>query len=109
MRGDGIKIWYCDDIVIEDNQASDGRDIILWYSNRGLVKDNSFDRQRYGLHLMFSNDIRIENNSLNENSIGLFIMYSRNPLVIGNTMSQQPRAQRWRNRPQGRRRGSRRG
>jgi nitrous oxidase accessory protein len=87
MRGDGIKIWYCDDVVVENNQASDGRDIILWYSNRGLVKDNFFNRQRYGLHLMFSNDIRIEQNSLNENSVGLFIMYSRTPTVIGNTMS----------------------
>jgi nitrous oxidase accessory protein len=87
MRGDGIKIWYCDDVVVEDNQASDGRDIILWYSNRGLVKGNLFNRERYGLHLMFSNDIRIEHNSLNENSIGLFIMYSRNPTVIGNTLS----------------------
>jgi nitrous oxidase accessory protein len=87
MRGDGIKIWYCDDVVVEGNQASDGRDIILWYSNRGLIKDNSFDRERYGLHLMFSNDIRIEGNSLNANSIGLFIMYSRNPVIVGNTMS----------------------
>jgi nitrous oxidase accessory protein len=87
MRGDGIKIWYCDDVVVEGNQASDGRDIILWYSNRGLIKDNSFDRERYGLHLMFSNNIRIEGNSLNANSIGLFIMYSRNPIVVGNTMS----------------------
>ncbi len=32
MRGDGIKVWYCDDVVIENNQASDGRDAILWYS-----------------------------------------------------------------------------
>ncbi|HEX3302332.1 MAG TPA: nitrous oxide reductase family maturation protein NosD [Thermomicrobiales bacterium] len=87
MRGDGIKIWYCDDVLVEHNEASDGRDIILWYSNRGVVRGNDFNRERYGLHLMFSNDIRIENNSLSENSIGLFIMYSRNPLVIGNTMS----------------------
>lgn len=87
MRGDGIKIWYSDDVVVENNQASDGRDIILWYSNRGFVTGNDFNRQRYGLHLMFSNDIRIENNSLNENSVGLFIMYSRTPTVIGNTMS----------------------
>ena len=87
MRGDGIKIWYCDDVLVENNEASDGRDIILWYSNRGVVRGNDFNRERYGLHLMFSNDIRIENNSLNENSIGLFIMYSRNPLVIGNTLS----------------------
>lgn len=87
MRGDGIKIWYSDDVVVFGNQASDGRDIILWYSNRGIVESNSFDRQRYGLHLMFSNDTLVQGNSLDANSVGLFIMYSRNPTVIGNTMS----------------------
>jgi nitrous oxidase accessory protein len=87
MRGDGIKIWYCDDVLIEGNQASDGRDTILWYSNRALVRGNVFDRGRYGLHLMFSDDARIEGNALNANSIGLFIMYSRNPQVIGNSLS----------------------
>jgi nitrous oxidase accessory protein len=87
MRGDGIKIWYSDDTVIENNRASDGRDTILWYSNRALVRGNVFDRGRYGLHLMFSDDATIESNALNANSIGLFIMYSRNPHVIGNSLS----------------------
>jgi nitrous oxidase accessory protein len=87
MRGDGIKVWYSDDVTIERNQASGGRDIILWNSNRGIVRHNVFDRERYGLHLMFSHDATIESNSLRANSIGLFIMYSRNILVRGNSLS----------------------
>ncbi|MEX1159106.1 MAG: nitrous oxide reductase family maturation protein NosD, partial [Thermomicrobiales bacterium] len=87
LRGDGIRVWYCDDMLIEGNVAQDGRDAILWYSNRGIVRNNQFDRGRYGLHLMFSDAARIEGNSLNENSIGLYIMYSRNPYVVGNSMS----------------------
>jgi nitrous oxidase accessory protein len=87
MRGDSIKIWYCDDVVIEGNQASDGRDIILWYSNRALVRNNAFNRSRYGLHLMFSDSARIEGNSLRANSIGLYIMYGRDPVIIGNNLS----------------------
>ncbi|MCC6315549.1 MAG: nitrous oxide reductase family maturation protein NosD [Thermomicrobiales bacterium] len=86
-RGDGIKTWYSDDVVIEGNRAVDGRDIILWYSNRGLVRDNVFDGGRYGLHLMFSDDARIEANSLSGNSIGLYVMYSRSPTVVGNALS----------------------
>lgn len=87
MRGDGIKVWYSNDVLIEGNQASNGRDIILWYSKRGTVRHNVFDRGRYGLHLMFSDDATIENNDLNANSIGLYIMYSRNATVIGNSLS----------------------
>ncbi|HEX5166860.1 MAG TPA: nitrous oxide reductase family maturation protein NosD [Thermomicrobiales bacterium] len=87
LRGDGIRVWYCDDVLIEGNVAEDGRDAILWYSNRGVVRNNRFDRGRYGLHLMFSDAARIEGNSLNENSIGLYIMYSRDPHIVGNSMS----------------------
>lgn len=87
MRGDGIKVWYSDDVTIEHNQASGGRDIILWNSKRGIVRHNVFDRERYGLHLMFSHDATIESNSLRANSIGLFIMYSNNILVRGNSLS----------------------
>ena len=83
-RGDGIKTWYSDRVLIEGNAASDGRDIILWYSNDGIVRHNTFDRGRYGLHLMYSDGATIEGNSLSQNSIGLYIMYSRNPHVIGN-------------------------
>jgi nitrous oxidase accessory protein len=83
-KGDGIKTWYSDRVVIEDNQASDSRDIILWYSNDGIVRNNTFDRGRYGLHLMFSDRATIEGNSMSANSIGLYIMYSRDPKVVGN-------------------------
>ena len=83
-KGDGIKTWYSDRVVIENNSASNSRDIILWYSKDGLVRNNTFDGGRYGLHLMYSDNARIEGNSLSANSIGLYIMYSRDPYVIGN-------------------------
>ncbi len=87
MRGDGIRIWYSDDIVLDGNTATDGRDMILWYSNNALVTNNLFDRNRYGMHLMFSDNATIENNSLNSNTIGLYVMYSRNVEIIGNSLS----------------------
>ena len=87
LRGDGLKVWYSDDMLIANNQADDGRDVILWYSNRGIVRDNEFNGGRYGLHLMFSDSATIERNSLSQNSIGLYIMYSRDALVLGNTLS----------------------
>lgn len=83
-RGDGIKVWYSDRVTIENNQASDGRDVILWYSHDGVVRNNAFDRNRYGLHLMYSDGALIESNSMSESSIGLYIMFARDPRVIGN-------------------------
>ncbi len=87
LRGDSIKIWYCNGTIVEDNYASDGRDNILWYSDGATVRGNLFDRGRYGLHLMFSNGATIESNSLRANSVGLYVMYGRNITVTGNNMS----------------------
>jgi nitrous oxidase accessory protein len=87
LRGDGIRVWYSDDVVIDGNQASDGRDMILWYSNGAVVTNNEFNRNRYGMHLMFSDGAHIEGNSLNENTIGLYVMYSRDVTIVGNSMS----------------------
>lgn len=87
MRGDGIRIWYSDDIVLDGNTATDGRDMILWYSNNAVVTNNLFDRNRYGMHLMFSDNAVLKNNSLNGNTIGLYVMYSRNVEIVGNSLS----------------------
>lgn len=87
MRGDGIRVWYSDDVVIDSNTATDGRDMILWYSNNAVVTNNLFDRNRYGMHLMFSDHATIENNSLNGNTIGLYVMYSRDVTIVGNSLS----------------------
>ncbi len=87
LRGDGIRVWYSDDVVIDGNRASDGRDMILWYSNNAVVTNNEFDRNRYGMHLMFSDGAHVEGNSLNENTIGLYVMYSRDITITGNSMA----------------------
>ncbi len=87
LRGDGIRIWYSNDVIVDSNIAVDGRDIILWYSNDAQMINNRFDGNRYGMHLMYSDGADISNNSLNDNTIGLYIMYSRDPLVVGNSLS----------------------
>jgi nitrous oxidase accessory protein len=86
-RGDSVRVWYSHDTLIENNIAQHGRDVILWYSDRGTVRDNNFDFSRYGLHLMFSHHTTVTGNSLNGNSIGLYAMYSNDLTVSGNSLS----------------------
>lgn len=87
MRGDGIRVWYSDDVVIDGNTVMNGRDMILWYSNNALVQNNRFDHNRYGMHLMFSDHATLQNNSLDGNTIGLYVMYSRDVAIVGNSLS----------------------
>jgi len=75
-RGDPLRLWRADDSLVEHNTILQGRDAILWYSNRVRVLNNTVDSSRYGLHLMFCDDVRIEANTLRQNSVGIYLMYS---------------------------------
>lgn len=85
-RGDGIRVWYSSDTVIEDNDVSLVRDVVLWYSERLVVRNNNIHDGRYGLHFMYDDDALVENNRLTSNSVGAFLMYSRRLQMIGNVV-----------------------
>ena len=85
-RGDGIRVWYSSDTVIEDNEVSLVRDVVLWYSERLVVRNNNIHDGRYGLHFMYDDDALVENNRLTGNSVGAFLMYSRRLQMIGNVV-----------------------
>lgn len=85
-RGDGIRLWRSDRVVIENNRLQDGRDAILWYSNGITVRGNTAHHCRYGLHLMYSNDVTLEDNELSDNSVGVYFMYSQGLVLRRNRL-----------------------
>ena len=86
-RGDPVRVWYSNDVLIEGNTINKGRDVVLWYSERLTVRDNEVNSGRYGLHFMYCDDATIENNLLTNNSVGTFLMYSRRLHLNGNTIA----------------------
>ncbi len=76
-RGDLIRVWYSDSVLVEGNTLHFGRDVVLWYSNHIIVRHNKISGGRYGIHFMYCDDARIYENQLTENSVGAFLMYSR--------------------------------
>ncbi len=75
-RGDGIRLWYSDRGLVEGNEISDSRDLVIWFSSHTLVRNNRVTASRYGLHYMYSNHNRFEGNRFVGNEVGAFIMYS---------------------------------
>jgi nitrous oxidase accessory protein len=75
-RGDGIRLWESQNVLIEGNTVDGGRDTVIWFSNDVVIRDNSFTNGRYGVHFMYSDDALIEHNVLADNSVGGFLMYS---------------------------------
>jgi nitrous oxidase accessory protein len=83
-RGDSIRIWYSQNSQVIGNQVKNGRDVVLWYNNGAVIRDNVILNNRYGLHFMYCDDNLVENNRLEGNSVGAFLMYSRRLILSGN-------------------------
>ena len=85
--GNGIHIWYCRDITIENNQIYNQRDGIYFeFVRNGKIVNNHSERNlRYGLHFMFSDSCEYSNNTFENNGAGVAVMYTKNVLMTGNT------------------------
>jgi nitrous oxidase accessory protein len=88
-KGDGIRVWYSKDVVVEGNHVHDARDVVLWYAENIVVRDNLIEGGRYGLHLMYCNNSQVEGNRVLNNSVGVYTMYSSNVILRGNDIRGQ--------------------
>jgi nitrous oxidase accessory protein len=88
-RGDGVRVWYSRDVVIEDNHIHEARDVVLWYSGDVVLRANTIQNGRYGVHLMYCDGAQVEANTLRNNSVGLYTMYSSHVVLRGNLIRGQ--------------------
>ncbi|WP_423748002.1 nitrous oxide reductase family maturation protein NosD [Gramella jeungdoensis] len=84
--GNGVQLWYCNDVEVIGNNIKNVRDgIYLEFSDGILIKDNlSQNNLRYGLHFMFSNEDTYENNIFENNGAGVAVMFSKFITMKGN-------------------------
>lgn len=84
--GNAIHLWYCKQMVVENNLARRHRDgIYLEFVDDSQFRNNvSEDNIRYGMHFMFSNrDIYLKN-TFRRNGAGVAVMFSRDIQMIEN-------------------------
>ena len=87
VRGDGLRLWYSNDNLIEKNQIIDSRDMVAWYSNKNVFRENLGRRSRYSIHFMFANDNVVERNEFYDNAVGVYFMYTEGGVVKNNIIS----------------------
>jgi len=77
--GNGIQLWYSQNIEIDQNIITHVRDgIYLEFSDFCKITNNiSKDNIRYGLHFMFSNNDLYQNNVFQNNGAGVAVMFSK--------------------------------
>ncbi|SMG37596.1 nitrous oxide reductase family maturation protein NosD [Arenibacter troitsensis] len=85
--GNGIQLWYSQNIVVDRNIVQHVRDgIYLEFSDNITIENNiSSDNLRYGLHFMFSNDDIYKDNTFENNGAGVAVMFSKRIKMLGNT------------------------
>lgn len=87
VRGDGLRLWYSNDNIVEKNKIIDSRDMVAWYSHRNTFRDNLGRRSRYSIHFMFANDNVVERNQFYDNAVGIYFMYTEGGKVRHNIIS----------------------
>lgn len=77
--GNGIHVWKCKHLRIEQNTISGMRDgIYLEFINKSFISNNtSKNNVRYGLHFMFSNNNEYHHNEFKNNGAGVAVMFSK--------------------------------
>lgn len=85
-RGDGIKIWYSHNSLIEDNHVQGSRDVLFWFSPNSTIRNNTFENGRYGMHFMQTDHQTIENNILRNNAVGIYLMYGKDFILRRNLL-----------------------
>lgn len=85
--GNGIHLWKCEYITIDNNTVQGFRDGIYFeFVTKSLVTNNhSKNNIRYGLHFMFSHHDEYRNNTFANNGAGVAVMYTKGVTMIGNT------------------------
>jgi nitrous oxidase accessory protein len=77
--GNGIQLWYSQNIILDQNSITQVRDgIYLEFSDFCTITNNSsFENVRYGLHFMFSNNDLYQGNTFKNNGAGVAVMFSK--------------------------------
>ena len=85
--GNGIHLWKCNHITINQNSVRGHRDGIYFefVTNSLITKNYSQGNMRYGLHFMFSHNNEYRENTFIENGAGVAVMYTTGVKMIHNT------------------------
>ena len=82
----GIHLWYCKEIQIENNRIDGHRDGIYleFVENSKITNNVSRHNLRYGLHFMFSDRCEYTSNHFFDNGAGVAVMYTKNIIMNNN-------------------------
>lgn len=91
LRGEGLRLWYSSENLIEDNQFEQVRDLYITNSPDNRFIGNTIHDSRVAMEFVFSPGNLVERNDISENGRGIVIVYS-NEIVLRDNQLHHMRA-----------------
>jgi len=76
LRGEGVRLWYSRENLIENNNIFGTRDVVLTNSPNNVISGNRIADGRMGMELIYSPATEIKGNHLVDNEHGIVGVYS---------------------------------
>lgn len=76
LRGEGVRIWYGHENVIENNRIHHARDLLLTNSSENRIVGNELIHNRISIEFIYSPDNLIKDNLISHNDTGIVAIYS---------------------------------
>ncbi|WP_029134952.1 nitrous oxide reductase family maturation protein NosD [Sedimenticola selenatireducens] len=92
LRGEGIRVWYSSDNLMEGNHITQVRDVVFTNSSDNRFIGNTIENSRIGMELIFSPDNEIAENTLIRNTTGIVLIYSNGVVIRENRLLNMPDA-----------------
>ncbi len=89
LRGEGIRLWYSRENLIEDNVLTGVRDMVLTNSPNNIIAGNRITDSRMGMELIYSGGTEVANNHLSHNEHGIVGIYSDELQIHHNRIEHQ--------------------
>lgn len=83
-RGDAVRLWYSQRVVLTDVEVEGMRDVLLWFTEGSVLHRLRVRNSRYGVHYMYAHRTPLLDSTLEGNAVGAYIMYSTGVRVEGN-------------------------
>ncbi len=84
LRGEGLRLWYSVENLIEGNAFEGVRDLLFMNSPDNQVRRNRIRDSRIGMEFVFSPGNLIEGNRISRNTTGIVGLYSDELEIRGN-------------------------
>ncbi|MEW8509174.1 MAG: nitrous oxide reductase family maturation protein NosD [Candidatus Thiodiazotropha sp.] len=84
LRGEGLRIWYGNENLIEGNTFHHVRDLLLTNASANRIVGNELQHNRISMEFIFSPDNIVKNNRIGDNDTGIVAIYSDGLSIEGN-------------------------